>query len=126
MKQNLSEEDLIRNYILGQLPEDQQNVLEVQMLTDPEFFETSLMIESELLDDYVVGSLSEHDRMRLESRLLMSSQQQFSVKLTRLLRSKSNTPTVAEKPLTNPFSRLKRCFRWHKSNLALVPLGPVA
>lgn len=52
MSPNLSEESLIRNYFLGELPEDEQDLVQERLLVDPEFFETSLIIEDELMDDW--------------------------------------------------------------------------
>jgi len=85
MSQNLSEESLIRNYFFNELPENEQDALEEQLLTDPEFFETSLIIEGELLDQYALGLLSPNDRLRVEESLLKSPQQYRRVQLTRTL-----------------------------------------
>lgn len=90
MSQSLAEENLIRRYLLGELSQNKQDEFEKRLLADPEFFRTSRIIEGELLDDYVLGVLSESDRISLESGLLMSAQQQRRVKLIRLLRLKSN------------------------------------
>jgi hypothetical protein len=110
MPQNLSEENLIRHYLLGQLSENEQDALEEQLLTDPKFFEISLIIEGELLDEYVMGSLSEADRMKVESGLLIDEQQQRKVQLISLLRLKSNASTSAEKQSTDFFSGSNRYF----------------
>ena len=117
MPQNSPEENLLRKYLLGQLLENEQDYLEERLLADPKFFETSLVIEGELLDDYVMGSLSESDRMSLESSLLMSAQQQRRVQLIRLLRLKSNASTFAERRLTRLLSRLNRYFGLPRSGL---------
>lgn len=122
MPQNLSEENLIRHYLLGQLSENEQDALEEQLLADPEFFETSLMIEDELLDEYVMGLLSESDRMRVESGLLMGEQQLRKVQLIRLLRLKLNASTFTEERPTEFFSRLNRYFSL-RSRLDGVVLG---
>lgn len=85
MSQNLSEESLIRNYFLDDLPQEEQDDLEQRWLADPEFFETSRIIESELMDDYALGLLSHNDRLRLEEGLLKSPQQYRRLQLTRTL-----------------------------------------
>ena len=118
MSQNLPDENLLRNYLLAQLAENEQDMVEERLLTDPEFFETSLIIEGELLDDYVMGSLSEYDRMKLESGLLTNVQQQRRVQLIRLLRLRSNA-TCADERLTL-FSRLNQHLSLHRNNLAFA------
>lgn len=85
MSQNLSEESLIRNYFLDDLPQEEQDDLEQRWLADPEFFETSRIIESELMDDYALGLLSHNDRLRLEDGLLKTPQQYRRLQLTRTL-----------------------------------------
>jgi hypothetical protein len=66
MSQNLSEERVIRNYLLNDLPENEQDDLEKRLLDDPEFFKTSRLVEGELVDEYARGLLPQNDRVRLE------------------------------------------------------------
>ncbi|HXD31709.1 MAG TPA: hypothetical protein VN643_11355 [Pyrinomonadaceae bacterium] len=115
MSQKLAEENLIRSYLIGKLPENEQDELETRLLTDPEFFETSLIIEGELLDDYVMGLLSKPDRMSLESGLLISAQQQRRIQLIRLLWVKSKALVSAKKQSSNLLSLWSRYFRSHRS-----------
>ena len=85
MSQNLSEEHLIRNYLLDELTETEQDLVHERLLMDPEFFETSLIIEDELMDDYALGLLSPRDRVRVQESLLKSPQQFSRVQFTRTL-----------------------------------------
>jgi hypothetical protein len=97
MSQNLSEESLIRDYILHELPEDEQDDLEKRLLADPELFETSRIIEGELLDDYVRGYLSQDDRVRLEQGLLKNPQQYLRVQLIRTLEQFLRKPAAPDR-----------------------------
>lgn len=102
MSQNLSEESLIRNYFLGELPENEQDLVQERLLVDPDFFETSLIIEDELIDDYALGLLSLYDRIRLEEGLLKVPQQYKRVQLTRTLGQfifKSDIPAASSEEL---------------------------
>lgn len=95
MSQNLTEETLIRDYILQGLPEDKEDDLERRLLTDRELFETSQIVEGELLDDYALGLLPDDERLRLEQGLLKSPKQYRRVQLIRTLEQfpfKSETP----------------------------------
>lgn len=85
MSQNLSEENLIRNYLLDELTETEQDLVHERLLMDPEFFETSLIIEDELMDDYALGLLSPKDQVRVKEYLLKSPQQFKRVQFTRTL-----------------------------------------
>ena len=70
MSQSSAEVNLIRSYLLGELSENEQDTLEKRLLIEPELFEISLMIEGELLDEYVMGWLSESDQLKVEGGLL--------------------------------------------------------
>lgn len=85
MSQNLSEEHLIRHYFLDELTETEQDLVHERLLTDPEFFEASLIIEDELMDDYALGLLSPKDQVRVQESLLKSPQQFSRVQFTRTL-----------------------------------------
>jgi len=85
MSQNLSEEHLIRHYFLDELPEKEQDLVHERLLMDPEFFEATLIIEDELMDDYALGLLSPNDRVRVEESLLRTPQQLNKVQFTRTL-----------------------------------------
>ena len=102
MSQNLPEENLIRDYFLGELAENEQDLVQERLLVDPEFFETSLIIEDELMDDYALGLLSLYDRIRLEEGLLKAPQQHRRVQLTRRLEQfilKSDLPVPSGEEL---------------------------
>jgi hypothetical protein len=118
MSQKLAEENLIRRYLLGELPEKEQDDFEKRLLADPKFFETSGIIEGELLDDYVMGLLSKTDRLSLESCLLVSAQQQCRVQLIRMLCHKSNSLMSVEKRSPGFLSPMVRYFRSHRRGLA--------
>jgi hypothetical protein len=119
MSPKFAEENLIRSYLLGELPEKEQDDFEKRLLADPKFFEMSLIIEGELLDDYVMGSLSKSDRISLESGLLMSAQQQRRVQLIRLLCLKSHSlMSAADKRSPGFLSLVTPYFKFHRSGLA--------
>ena len=106
MSQKLPEENLIRDYLLGQLPDHEQDAVEERLLSDSQFLQTARMIEDELFDDYVMELLSESDRMRVETRLLTSAEQRRKLELIRRLWVKSNASTSAEQRSVLPSSRL--------------------
>jgi len=123
MPQNPDEEKLIRRYLLGELSENEQDHLETQLLDHPELLERAHIIEGELLDDYVMESLSECDRMNLESSLLMNAHKQRRVELIRLLHLESNPAMAAQKRSPYEHSLLMRYFRGHRNVWARVALA---
>src|SRR6185295_16417708 len=60
------QENLMRRYLLGDLPESETNELELQVLRDDEKFEQMWEIENRLVDGYVRARLSSADHERFE------------------------------------------------------------
>jgi hypothetical protein len=105
MSQNLSGESLIRDYFLGELPENEQDLVQERLLMDGEFLETSLIIEDELMDDYARGVLPPKEQTILEQSLLKNPQQYQKVQLTRtleLLILRADTRTSGHEELSEP------------------------
>jgi hypothetical protein len=97
MSQELAEEQLIRSYFLGDLPESEQERIQERVVTDQDFFEISLIIESELVDDYAFGRISDREREKLESGFLRSPHEYRKVRLVESLdRYISNYKTTSE------------------------------
>ena len=87
MSQELAQEQVIRSYLLGELPESEQERIEERLVTDldQDFFDAVLMIESELVDDYALGLISDQERAKLERGLLMSPHEHGKVEFVQTL-----------------------------------------
>jgi len=67
------QENLIRNYLFGELPEAEQTAFEQKLLADREQFDQVWAIENRLIDSYVRGEMSRSDCERFEGRYLASA-----------------------------------------------------
>jgi hypothetical protein len=65
-------EATLRRYVLGDLPREEQDVVERRLLQSDAYFELLLAIEQDLLEDYVTGNLPQ--RETFERRLLATRQ----------------------------------------------------
>jgi tetratricopeptide (TPR) repeat protein len=72
---NSPEQHQIRNYLLGRLDDHGEEQVERRLLSDDEWFEEFELIESELLDQYVYGRLSDEERVLFEEHLLQTPKQ---------------------------------------------------
>ena len=72
-------------YLLGQLPEEEQAELERRYLADDTLFEDLLAIEDDLRDAYVRGELSRPDREAFEQRLLTAPRQKQEQEFAQML-----------------------------------------
>ncbi len=75
----------MQQYLLGQLPEEEETELERRYLADDALFEELLAIEDDLRDAYVRGELSSPDREAFQRRLLAAPQQSQEQEFARLL-----------------------------------------
>jgi anti-sigma factor RsiW len=96
------QEKRMAQYLLGQLPEEEQAELERRYLTDDALFEELVAAEDDLRDAYDRGELSRLDREAFEQRLLTApaqqTQQEFARTLCRYLK-KTNSKVG---PLVQP------------------------
>jgi hypothetical protein len=63
-------ERTIQRYLLGEVPESQQEGLEQQFFNDPQLFEQIVQAENELVDKYARGLLSPSTRERFEKHYM--------------------------------------------------------
>jgi hypothetical protein len=90
-------EQLIIQYLLGDLPQAESDRLDQLSVTDDEFAEFLEAVESELIDDYIRGELPENRRTRFESHYLISATRLEKVAVARtILRRADNVETSAQ------------------------------
>lgn len=75
----------MRSYLLGLLPESEQNALEEAFFADSEMLEHMQEVEFDLVDSYVRGKLSNDERGQFERHYLVSPQHLERVAVAREL-----------------------------------------
>src|SRR5574338_279096 len=83
---NINQEKLISQYLLGELPEEQQVEIEDRAFADKDYLACITAVENDLIDEYVRGELSGDDRQRFESRFLASSERRKRVEFAKAFR----------------------------------------
>jgi hypothetical protein len=90
------EHQLIRQYLLGQLTDQEQERLEELFMTDGEYREEVLIVEEELIEDYLDDFLSTEDKGRVASHFLSTPQQMQRLEVAKALgRYSANRPTAS-------------------------------
>src|SRR5438128_1340351 len=101
-------QERLRQYLLGQLDDGAREKIEEDLLANQELFEELQVIEDELIDDYVNGSLSTGNRSQFEKHFLSTNdrreQLSFGHTLHRYLKSKSAT-VATEREEVKPTAR---------------------
>jgi hypothetical protein len=81
-----NEQETIRRYLLGQTPPEDSSRLEERLLTDGEFYQELLIVEDELIDQYLSGELSEPDRKSFAPHFLLLPERQQKLRFARSLK----------------------------------------
>ena len=112
MKSNPTDDELLRSYLLGKLPEEKADALERRLLAEDDLFELSEAMEADLLAEYAQGGLASEEREHVRRRLASSPQGRERLALARSLdRVASEDAKAAVLPFRGaPFRR--PALRW--------------
>ncbi|HEV2798885.1 MAG TPA: hypothetical protein VGW12_00210 [Pyrinomonadaceae bacterium] len=102
---------MIREYLLGQLSDEEQERVEERLMTDQDFFEQAMMAETELIDDYLAGDLAEAESF--ENYFLSAPQQRQRLRAATIFQRYVSESASAEVPhvsegIQTPTSWLRR------------------
>src|SRR6185295_6585139 len=95
MASNVDESPVLRRYLLGELSEAERAGVETRLLTDDGLFEELVLLEEDLIDEYVFGELSPGVRERLETHFAAAPERQEAIRLARMLRQRSQVTESA-------------------------------
>lgn len=90
-------EILMRQYLLGDMPQEERASLEDQYFADANMFEELVATEHDLIDSYVRGELKESERQRFELRYGKSPQQRARVDFAHALNQISRQDATEKK-----------------------------
>ncbi|HEX6737229.1 MAG TPA: hypothetical protein VF310_03045 [Vicinamibacteria bacterium] len=106
-------------YLLGRLPDEEQDRFEEESLMNDEGFEELVAAEDDLIDAYVAGRLTADDAQRFEARFLAAPARRERVAFARALRQLADAgPAVAPVPAGRP-----RVFTWLPVAASLAALA---
>jgi hypothetical protein len=98
-------------YLLGQLPEEEQAELESRYLADDDLYEQLLAVEDDLRDAYVRNDLSNADREAFEQKLLAAPRQKQEQEFARNLCLYLEETGAGLVPPDQPVSKWKSLLR---------------
>ena len=93
MSPNIDKQEM-RNYLLGNLEAERRADLEESILCDPGIYEEVLVVEAELIDQYITNNLSPSERQQFEAHFLITAERQKNLRFGRLLRRYLNSQPV--------------------------------
>jgi hypothetical protein len=76
----------LKRYLIGELGEDDRQEIGERVLIDDQYFAQMEMMEDELIDDYLSGSLSPEEQYRFETHFLNPPSRREKLRFARALR----------------------------------------
>lgn len=76
----------LRQYLLGELPDSEQQKIEEQLLLDSDYLEQMLSAEDDIIDDYLKGGLPPPQKHAYEKLFLATREGQQKLKVTQVLK----------------------------------------
>ncbi|HEX8735716.1 MAG TPA: CHAT domain-containing protein [Pyrinomonadaceae bacterium] len=112
MNENSKQREALRKYLLGDLPDkEKMQEIEQKLLTDDAFDEQLSIVEDELVDEYLDGSLSETERGRFLQFFLISPERKEKLRFISNLRKYAGRETGVQKVKEIPEEK-KPFFDW--------------
>lgn len=109
MREDNEDKMLIRRFLLGELDEGEQQRVEELFMVDGGYRESVLTVEGELIEDYLEGSLSEHEGRSFAERFLSTPGQRRKVQVLRAMKkyaavevANHSPPAAEESPQRKP------------------------
>src|SRR5262245_27475984 len=101
-----TEEYLLRRYLLGELSAPERMALEERLLSDDELFQELVLMEDDLVDEYVFGELPPESQERLERHFAAAPERRQAIRVAELLRDRAGGTNVGHAlepgPATTP------------------------
>lgn len=125
MSQNQSQ-NRIRRYLLGELSDGDRETIEQEILINEDLFEEILIVEEELADEYVAGTLNQDEHADFERHFLATSERQqkvrFAQALNRYVTTKANREPIAG-PVSPAFWTTQTWVRRAAGVLAIIAVA---
>jgi hypothetical protein len=83
MKQDPEQEPQIKLYLLGELPLEEQVLIEQRLFLDTDYAQLAQSIEDDLIDDYVQDNLTAVEREKFETHFLKIPEHRADLKIAR-------------------------------------------
>ena len=103
----------MRSYLLGTLDRDPKTQFEERILTEPGVYEELLVVEEELIDQYLAGDLSALEQQQFETHFLITAERQKNLRYGKLLQKYATSRTDLTKPEEPPIP--VQAFWFHRT-----------
>jgi CHAT domain-containing protein/lipopolysaccharide biosynthesis regulator YciM len=120
MARNHDDQNAVRQYLLRQLSEDEQRIIEQRLLTEDDLFEELEIAEDELIDEYLAGELSVDEHKTFEQNFLVAPERKQKLRFAKALKRQMST-AMLEEDVSKP-DWLSRIIRWLRQSFFVSPV----
>lgn len=112
MNKEVMTDALLREFLLGKLDDNDRDRVESLFLTDADVREQLLVVEQELIEDYLEDSLTGDDRGRFLARFAQTEEQRQQLRVTRAIIDRALAASLAKSvpASTSLWSRLSKSY----------------
>lgn len=122
-RQDAAHDDELIRYLLGELPEDDEERLDEQSVVDDEFASRLRLVEDDLVDAYTRGALTAERKRRFEAFYLASPRRRDKVAFARRLQQAVEGDMAQAAPSGATPSRRNRWIPWALAAAVALCLG---
>ena len=121
----------LRQYLLGRLKDDAREEIEKHLLANDEIYQELLIVEDEIVDEYLEGKLEERDRLAFETHFLATPDRQekfrFGRAFKRHVAARSDIAAAETSPRTklSPIPTPRRLSRFFPSSALAIAAAVV-
>lgn len=102
MKPVSEDKELLRQYLLGEVGQEERRALEEFLMTGDEAYEEILLAERELTDDYLDGALTPREKEQFERNFLCTPERERNLSFARTLKKYVNDAAEADAASRTP------------------------
>ncbi len=115
MRQDIEEDVLIKKYLLGFLPQEEQLQVEERLFFDRKFLQMSRVVEDDLIDEYLYEELSQGERENFERHFLSTPERREALRIAKALKS-----YISANPVLAPPVAANQAQRAHSAKPSLL------
>ncbi|MEA2561762.1 MAG: hypothetical protein QOH06_3266 [Acidobacteriota bacterium] len=116
-------DDLLRQYLLGELSDEDTALLEARLIQDEDLFERAEAVEADLLEEHAHGGLSAVQRARIRRHLASSAAARSQLAVVQALGRMAEQEKPERRVLTGPWGRTALTLPWVRGLAAAAMLA---
>lgn len=125
MREETITDEVLREFLLGGLHDDERDLIEGQFLTDSQTRERILAAEQDLIEDYLEDSLTIADKEKFISLYARTPEQRRKLRITRSIKNWAVTEAASPRAIPANVSTWGRLRNWLRMRPAIIPVAVV-